>query len=172
MNIYFSCLYSKEDFIFYHVFYSDSNNGKPSSILIWPSQSIKENSLMGRDSNKIQSESKLISLTNTIASNQLPIFQPNTIELNASFYSTTFNKNLLLQQNNVSKDNIFNLKTSNNNIIELPNEAKNVKIEDPSRKSNEIFYINPLPNLQIIGDPLLPNAAKIEEGPKGMLIYG
>ena len=168
MNI--SCLYSKEDFIFYQLFCSDSNNGKPSSILIWPSQSIKENSLMGRDSNKIQSESKLISLTNTIASNQLPIFQPNTIELNASFYSTTFNKNLLLQQNNVSKDNIFNLKTSNSNIIELPNEAKNVKIEDPSRKSNEIFYINPLPNLQIIGDPLLPNAAKIEEGPRGMLV--
>merc|ERR1711962_1938013 len=121
----------------------------------------------GRDSNKIQSESKLISLTNIIASNQLPIFQANTIELNASFYSTTFNKNLLLQQNNVSKDDIFNLKTSNNNIIELPNEAKNIKIEDPSRKNNDIFYINPLPNLQIIGDPLLPNAAKIEEGPKG-----
>lgn len=78
---------------------------------------------MGRNSNKIQSQSKLISLTNTIASNQLPIFQPNTIELNASFYSTTFNKNQLLQQNNVNKDNNFNLKTSNNNIIELPNEA-------------------------------------------------
>jgi len=148
---------------------SDSNNGKPSSILIWPSQSIKENSVMGRDSNKIQSELKLISLTNTIASHQLPIFQPNTIELSASFYSTTFNKNLLLQNNNVCKDDIFNLKTSNNNIIELPNEAKNIKIEDPSRKSNDIFYINPFPNLQIIGDPLLPNAAKIEEGPKGPL---
>ena len=126
---------------------------------------------MTKKSTNIQPESHLLSLTNINKANAQSLFKADTIELTALYYSAPLNEKLLSRNCTSSSTIEYNTKTLNENIIELPNISKHLIIEDPSLRNNDIFYINPLPDLKIIGDPTLPDQSKIKDCPNGKFRY-
>merc|ERR1712136_125173 len=131
---------------------SDSNSAKSIKFPLWPSLNTADNNETKNKSIHMKPESHFLKFSNAMELDPLGDLKLGTLELTALRYSAK-----------------YNVKSLTETLIELPNETKNIAIKDPLIGNNKPFYINPLPDLKIIGDPILPDAAKIEEGPKGPL---
>jgi len=139
---------------------SDSNSGKATKLPIC-ALNIKRNDNLARNS---INESYLFQTKDVYRVDPLGILNPSAMELTALHYSSNLNSEPSQFGRNSVK---YNVKSLTEILIELPNESKNININDPSTGHNNILYINPLPELRIIKDPTLPGAAKIEEDPRG-----
>ena len=112
-------------------------------------------------------ESHFFKFSNTMELDPLGDLKLDPLELTALHYSANLIPKPSLPSLTAKTSIKYNVKSLTETLIELPNETKNIAIKDPIIGNNKPFYINPLPDLKIIGDPILPDAAKIEEGPKG-----
>lgn len=80
-----------------------------------------------------------------------------------------------IQQNRADNGlvNTYKLKPLSDVNIELPSEYKDqIVIDEPrdNRNKGDTLYINPVPALKIIYDPLLPQTVPVKEAPNGKLI--
>ena len=115
-------------------------------------------------------ESHLFKFSNSMELDALGNLKLDAIALTALHYSANLKPKTSLQSLTAKTSIKYNVKSLTETLIELPNESKNIAIKDPIIENNKTFYINPLPDIKIIGDPILPDAAKIEECPKGNLL--
>ena len=101
------------------------------------------------------------------------LVQLDTIQLSANYYSNPYFEKPNVQ---ARKTSVIGYKAQPISKIsfELPCAVKNYNnTEEPKENihKNDIFYINPMPELKIISDPLSPKKAPVEEAPNGKLIY-
>ena len=98
--------------------------------------------------------------------------QLQTMQLSALYYSNYISET---QQNHSYNDLVINykLKPLSDVDIVLPSEHKDqIPVDEPmdNRNKGHMLYINPVPASKIIYDPLLPEAAPIQEAPNGKSI--
>ena len=99
------------------------------------------------------------------------LVQLDTIQLSADYYSNPYFENPKAQSCKTSVIGYKVLPISKNSF-ELPCAVKDyTNLEEPKENvnKNNIFYINPMPELKIISDPLSPKKAPVEEAPNGKL---
>jgi len=148
---------------------SDSNSAKSIKFPIWPNLNTANNNETERKSIHPKPESHLFKFSNSMELDTLGNLKLDAIALTALHYSANLKPKTSLQSLTAKTSIKYNVKSLTETLIELPNESKNIAIKDPIIGNNKTFYINPLPDIKIIGDPILPDAAKIEECPKGPL---
>ena len=151
----------------YLLFFSASNSAKSIKFPLWPSLNTADNNETKKKSIHMKPESHLLKFSNTMELDLLGDLKLDAIELTALHYSANLMPKTSIQSLTAKTSIKYNVKSLTETLIELPNESKNITIKDPIIGNNKTFYINPLPDLKIIGDPVLPDTAKIEEGPKG-----
>ena len=99
--------------------------------------------------------------------------QMDTIKLSANYYSNPYFEKLNAQACKISVIG-YKVQPLAKINFELPCAVKDYNnIEEPINRinQNDIFYINPMPEIKIISDPLSHKKAPVEEAPNGMLIY-